>query len=58
MKANGHGEYTEVTNEKEILRITTSSHKVLVHFYHKEFKRCQIMDFHLEVSLRVWGLIG
>jgi hypothetical protein len=49
MKAREHGVYTEVRTEKEILAITTSSKHCVVHFYHKEFRRCHIMDKHLRV---------
>ncbi|EPZ31902.1 thioredoxin-like protein [Rozella allomycis CSF55] len=52
MRENGHGEYFEATNDKEILNITTSTKRVLVHFYHKDFKRCQIMDHHLQQLAR------
>lgn len=30
---------------------TSSGLPIIVHFYHKEFKRCDIMDRHLEVSV-------
>lgn len=38
-------------NEKELMLMTTSTQKMLIHFAHKDFKRCQIMDKHLEVEL-------
>ncbi|CAG8801063.1 16286_t:CDS:2, partial [Gigaspora rosea] len=44
---NEHGSYTEITDEKEILKITTTTKQCVVHFFHKEFRRCQIMDKHL-----------
>lgn len=49
MSQNEHGLYTEVANEKEILKITTNAKLCVVHFFHKEFRRCQIMDKHLLV---------
>ncbi|CAG8668373.1 18132_t:CDS:2 [Cetraspora pellucida] len=53
MRQNDHGSYTEITDEKEILKITTTSKLCVVHFYHKEFRRCQIMDKHLTtISIR------
>lgn len=47
-----HGTYTEVLTEKEIMKITTSSQRCVVHFYHKEFRRCMIMDKHLSTIAR------
>ena len=44
---NRHGDYETIKSEKDILRITTTTNLVLVHFFHKEFRRCQIMDTHL-----------
>ncbi|CAB4374418.1 uncharacterized protein OCT59_004272 [Rhizophagus irregularis] len=53
MSQNEHGLYTEVANEKEILKITTNAKLCVVHFFHKEFRRCQIMDKHLlEIARR------
>ena len=48
MKQMGCGEYSEATDEKEILKLTTTLPKVIVHFYHKDFKRCKILDYHLQ----------
>ncbi|KAI9335236.1 thioredoxin-like protein [Obelidium mucronatum] len=47
-----HGSYENILSEKEVLSITTSIDKVVVHFYHKEFRRCQIMDRHLGTLAR------
>ncbi|RGB28929.1 thioredoxin-like protein [Rhizophagus diaphanus] len=53
MSQNEHGLYTEAANEKEILKITTNAKLCVVHFFHKEFRRCQIMDKHLlEIARR------
>ncbi|CAG8625671.1 3274_t:CDS:2 [Ambispora gerdemannii] len=49
MRASDHGTLTEVTEEKEVLKITTSTKNCVVHFFHKEFRRCQIMDKHLKI---------
>ncbi|CAG8446215.1 13564_t:CDS:2 [Acaulospora morrowiae] len=43
----GHGSYTEISSEKEVIEITTSTKLCVVHYFHKEFRRCQIMDKHL-----------
>ncbi|KAL0067542.1 hypothetical protein AAF712_005255 [Marasmius tenuissimus] len=47
MKDNNYGQYTELTDEKEVVRITAHEPKVVIHFYHTKFKRCEIMDKHL-----------
>jgi len=52
MKANNHGTYEIMPNEKAVLDITTKTKNVVVHFFHKEFRRCQIMDKHLLVSFK------
>ncbi|KAI8972064.1 thioredoxin-like protein [Mycotypha africana] len=45
---NQHGFYTDIEKEKEFMNITTSEKYVVGHFYHKDFRRCKIMDTHLE----------
>ncbi|KAJ8651817.1 hypothetical protein O0I10_012609 [Lichtheimia ornata] len=52
MEENKHGLYTEITNEKEFMDITTSEKYVVGHFYHDDFRRCKIMDTHLEKLAR------
>ncbi|KAK7470516.1 hypothetical protein VKT23_001941 [Stygiomarasmius scandens] len=47
LKENHHGSYTEVQDEKEIIRITAREPRCVVHFFHPNFKRCEIMDKHL-----------
>ncbi|KAH6579912.1 hypothetical protein BASA61_009898 [Batrachochytrium salamandrivorans] len=44
-----HGRYETVYTEKEILHITTTTDRCIVHFSHKDFRRCQLMDRHMEV---------
>lgn len=44
-----HGQYTEITVEKDFLKLVTTTNFVVCHFYHKDFRRCDIMDKHLEV---------
>lgn len=41
---------SDIEKEKEFMDITTSEKYVIGHFYHKDFRRCKIMDTHLEVS--------
>lgn len=43
----GHGEYTEITTEKEFFEQTKQSKKVVVHFYRDATFRCKIVDKHL-----------
>ncbi|KAF8195758.1 GTPase inhibitor [Mycena galopus ATCC 62051] len=47
MKQNQHGQYSEIKDEKEVVRVTAREKKCVVHFYHSNFKRCEIMDKHL-----------
>merc|ERR1719413_141625 len=42
----GHGTYDEIV-EEEFLKTVTSSDLAVVHFYHKMFEKCKIMDMHL-----------
>lgn len=44
--AKGHGQYREITQDEFLTEVTTSTH-VIVHFYHRDFPRCNIMDHHL-----------
>ncbi|KAG2519484.1 hypothetical protein JM16_007063 [Phytophthora kernoviae] len=44
--AKGHGEFREIAQD-EFLKEVTSSPLVAVHFYHRDFERCKIMDMHL-----------
>ncbi|KAH9482584.1 Thioredoxin domain-containing protein plp1 [Psilocybe cubensis] len=46
-KANHYGEYTEITDEKEVVQVSAREPRCVVHFYHTKFKRCEIMDKHL-----------
>lgn len=47
----GHGQYTEIV-EDEFLPLVTKSKFAVVHFYHKDFERCKIMDMHLATISR------
>lgn len=49
--ANYRGRYTEVKTEKELLHISSSEANCLIHFAHPDFKRCALMDRHLEVRV-------
>jgi len=46
--SKGHGQYREISQDEFLPEVTGSRH-VLVHFYHKDFMRCKIMDKHLAI---------
>ncbi|KAG3111412.1 hypothetical protein PI124_g9861 [Phytophthora idaei] len=46
LMAKGHGEFREISQD-EFLKEVTGSPLVAVHFYHRDFERCKIMDMHL-----------
>ncbi|KAH8725252.1 thioredoxin-like protein [Phaeosphaeriaceae sp. PMI808] len=48
LKANEHGTYSEIKDEKALMDITTSTKLCVVHFFKSDFNRCRIMDTHLE----------
>ena len=51
MRVNRHGTYDIIESERAVLDVTTSktSPRSVVHFYHKDFRRCLIMDKHIEI---------
>ncbi len=44
--SKGHGQFREIVQD-EFLAEMTSSTRVICHFYHKDFPRCEIMNHHL-----------
>jgi len=46
--AKGHGKYTEIV-EEEFLPAVTKTKYTVVHFYHKDFERCKVVDMHLNI---------
>ena len=46
-RAKGHGQYTEITEEKDFFDVCKKSHKVVCHFYRESTFRCKIVDKHL-----------
>ena len=46
-KAKGHGQYRMISQD-EFLPECTGSEYVAIHFFHNDFERCKIMDFHLK----------
>ncbi|KAL4076091.1 thioredoxin-like protein [Scleroderma citrinum] len=47
MQENAYGTYSEITDEKEAIRSSARERHCVIHFYHNNFKRCEIMDKHL-----------
>jgi len=43
-----HGKYTEIFDEPEVIRTSANEKLCVIHFYHRNFPRCKIMDKHLE----------
>ncbi|KAI9786913.1 MAG: hypothetical protein M1839_005144 [Geoglossum umbratile] len=48
MRGQDYGRLLEVADEKQLMDITTSTKHCVVHFFHADFRRCGIMDTHLE----------
>eukprot|EP00924_Labyrinthula_sp_SR-Ha-C_P009689 snap_masked-scaffold_22-processed-gene-3.14-mRNA-1 protein AED:0.11 eAED:0.11 QI:0/0/0/0.5/1/1/2/0/290 len=46
-KAKGHGTYTEITTQKEFFSLCKSSQRIVVHFFRRQTRRCEIVDKHL-----------
>jgi len=46
--SQGHGEYSELSEEKEFFDICKKSNKVVCHFYKSGTERCKIVDMHLK----------
>lgn len=45
--ANGHGQYREVTDQKQFFEELKRSERAVVHFYRPSTWRCEIVDKHL-----------
>jgi hypothetical protein len=45
-QGKGHGQYREIEQDSFLTEVC-SSDRVLVHFYHRDFQKCVIMDHHL-----------
>lgn len=46
---NGHGEYEELSGEKEFFEISKKSANIIAHFYRDSTERCKIVDHHLKM---------
>ncbi|KAJ1668230.1 hypothetical protein IW140_000466 [Coemansia sp. RSA 1813] len=47
LRARGHGEYTEIVKEEEMVNLVGKESKGIAHFTHPQFARCKILDKHL-----------
>ncbi|KAJ2853971.1 hypothetical protein GGI22_004665, partial [Coemansia erecta] len=47
LRARGHGEYTEIFKEEEMVNLVGKESKGIAHFTHPQFARCKILDKHL-----------
>ncbi|GJN91495.1 hypothetical protein Rhopal_004518-T1 [Rhodotorula paludigena] len=45
---SGYGRYQEIKVEKDVIATTAKTGRSVVHFFHRDFRRCRIMDAHLE----------
>jgi hypothetical protein len=43
------GNLTEIGHEKEVMHMSTSLPRLLIHFYNPSFKNCQTLNEHLQV---------
>ncbi|TNY21981.1 thioredoxin-like protein [Rhodotorula diobovata] len=43
-----YGRYTEIRVEKDLIQTTANAKRCVLHFFHRDFRRCRIMDSHLE----------
>ncbi|KAK9898050.1 thioredoxin-like protein [Cystobasidium minutum MCA 4210] len=42
------GQLIEMKVEKDIIQATLKQKNTIIHFYHPDFRRCKVMDSHLE----------
>merc|ERR1712170_129702 len=48
-RANGHGSYEEIPEEKEFFNVTRKSDNCVIQLYRPETERCKIFDKHLRI---------
>merc|ERR1711939_582665 len=48
MKEDDHGRLGEVKVEKDVIQVPLKNKRTVIHFYHPDFRRCKLMDAHLE----------
>ncbi|KAJ2691480.1 hypothetical protein H4R19_006359 [Coemansia spiralis] len=49
---SGHGAYTELCKEEDVVKLISSASRAVVHFTHPQFARCKVLDAHLRVLAR------
>jgi hypothetical protein len=47
----GHGQVETLLSEESVLKTTTGTKRIVVHFFHDQFDKCKKMDNKLEVSI-------
>jgi len=45
----GHGQYSELCDEKEFFEMSKKSPNIVVHFYRDSTERCKVVDKHLQI---------
>ncbi|ORX74454.1 thioredoxin-like protein [Linderina pennispora] len=50
LRARGHGTYTIITKEQDMVKLMGTEKMAIVHFTHTQFARCKIMDKHLQTK--------
>lgn len=45
----GHGEFSELVDEKEFFEVSKKSSNIVCHFYRDGAERCKIVDKHLKI---------
>lgn len=48
----GHGEYSEIPDEKEFFEVSKKSENIVCLFYRDDSPRCKIVDHHLKILAR------
>ncbi|GAA6004461.1 hypothetical protein JCM10207_000736 [Rhodosporidiobolus poonsookiae] len=48
LRESDYGKLTEYKVEKDLINATAKARRSVVHFFHRDFRRCKIMDSHLE----------
>ncbi|CAD6576953.1 MAG: hypothetical protein CYPHOPRED_000132 [Cyphobasidiales sp. Tagirdzhanova-0007] len=48
LREDNHGRLSEIKIEKEVIQATLKNKRTILHFYHPDFRRCKLMDKHLE----------
>ncbi|KAJ2002123.1 hypothetical protein GGI04_002932 [Coemansia thaxteri] len=49
LRSRGHGEYTELHKEEDMVKLVGGEGRGVAHFTHPQFARCKIVDRHLRI---------